>query len=141
MMKIPNRPKIFGEQVICDGDDEPCGEESSLLLVATDISFTDVYDTVHDFGGIMIPAHIERPANSLIATLGTIPPESRFKCAEVKDLSKLHALKAEHPYLNGCRIISDSDAHYLENINEAVNTIILDENTPECVIETLDSAL
>ena len=42
------------------------------------------------FGGVMFPAHVEKSANSLIANLGFVPPDSRFKTAELKDLKKLH---------------------------------------------------
>ena len=66
----------------------------------------------------MFPAHIDKNSNSLIANLGFIPPDSSFQTVELKDMKKLHSLKREHPYLEHCRIISNSDAHYLEHINE-----------------------
>ena len=36
----------------------------------------------------MIPAHIDRPANSLISNLGFVPENSKFTCVEVKDKKK-----------------------------------------------------
>ena len=138
LIKVKNRPDIFGEQIICGEDDNPCGSEDSLLLVATDISFSDVYELVHRFNGIMVPAHIERPANSMLTTLGLVPPESHFKSFEIKDIKKLHQLRKENPYLEDCRVLIDSDAHYLENISEPRHKLIVRENSPECILHTLD---
>ena len=55
----------------------------------------------------------------------------------MKDLKKLHELRRQHPYLNQCRIITDSDAHYLEHINEADNSLYVKEKTREEVIRVL----
>ena len=85
----------------------------------------------------MFPAHVDKSANSLIANLGFIPPDSRFTTAEVKDLRKLHNLKKENPYLETCRIISDSDAHYLEHINEPELTLHVKEKSVRGVLAAL----
>ena len=49
----------------------------------------------------MFPAHVEKSANSLIANLGFVPPDSRFKTAELKDLKQLHRVRRDNPYLEG----------------------------------------
>ena len=123
LMKIRNKTDIFGEQVIMDENDEPVGEEEFFLTNATEISFDQVFDTVKAHHGIMIPAHLDKSTTSLLSSLGFIPPDSKFTCAEVKNLGKLHGLLQDHPYLKNCRIISDSDAHYLPDIQEAVHTL------------------
>ena len=68
-----------------------------------------------------------------------MPPDSRFTCAELKDLSHLHRLKRENPYLEKCRIVSNSDAHYLADINEPKLTIEVTERSAEAVVEALKS--
>lgn len=85
----------------------------------------------------MFPAHIDKSANSLIYNLGFVPADSQFATAEVKDLTKLHELKKRNPYLEGCRIISNSDAHYLEDIHEPRLTIETGEKTMEAVVRAL----
>lgn len=137
LIKFPNRPEIFGRQQIYSPEDQICAEEPNLLLNATEISFQGLWELVLSFGGVMFPAHIDKTANSLIASLGAIPPDSRFTCAEVKDLKKLHGLRRDHPYLDRCRIISNSDAHYLEHINEPQLTILAEERTAQAVIDSL----
>lgn len=137
LQKIPNNPAIFGKQQLYNEADEVIGIEPNLLINATDISFDEVYGLVKEYGGIMIPAHVDKNANSLIANLGFIPPDSNFECAELKNLEQLHRLQREHPYLAKCRIISDSDAHYLEHISEPVHTLYAGENTPLAIIAAL----
>ena len=123
MMKIPNKEKIFGEQLLYNDMDEIIGKEPNLLLCNTSIRFDQVFGLTEERGGIMIPAHIDKAANSLIANLGFIPPDSQFTCAEIKNPNSLPGLLKTHGYLNQCRIISNSDAHYLEHINEPDLTI------------------
>lgn len=137
LQKIQNKPKIFGHQYRMDSGDQIIGEEEFLLINATNIGFGDVYELAARFGGIMIPAHVDKTSTSLIANLGFIPPDSRFVCAEVKNLEKLPDLHTNHPYLKGCRIITDSDAHYLEHISEPVNFLEAEEKSIEAVLKAL----
>ena len=122
---IKNRKEIFGDQLILDGDDNVIGEDEYLLTVATDISAHNVLSFVRDRGGICFPAHIDKDANSIIATLGTIPEDTHFTALEVKDLSRLDSLRQKHP-IDGKIVVSSSDAHYLENIGSESRELTLD---------------
>lgn len=136
-LSIKNRPEIFGEQLIVDCDDNIVGSEEILLINATTVDFDEVYDIVERYGGVMIPAHIDKPSNSLLANLGFIPPESKFTCVELKHKGYYDKLKAQHTYLENCNVISNSDAHRLENINEPVHSIEVSEKTPQALINAL----
>ena len=139
LMPFPNDESIFGKQEIYDGEDRICGKVPLLLINSADISFDGLWELADSYGGVMFPAHIDKNANSLIANLGFVPPDSRFTCAELKDLSHLHRLKRENPYLEKCRIVSNSDAHYLADINEPKLTIEVTERSAEAVVEALKS--
>ncbi|MDR1764732.1 MAG: PHP domain-containing protein [Lachnospiraceae bacterium] len=137
LIKIPNKPEVFGAQLICRADDTVVGEEPHLLINAAEVPFDELWDLALSYGGVMFPAHIERTSNSLLSNLGFIPPASKFRTAELKDIHALHTLMAAHPYLQGCHIISNSDAHYLEHIREPGLTIPAKDRTPEAVIAWL----
>lgn len=123
IIPMPNNEEIFGHQYIYDLNDIRIGSYPNLLINATDISFDDVYGITEHYHGIMIPAHIDKSSTSLLSNLGFVPPDSRFDCAELKDPGTLEMLKKNHPYLHQCRIITNSDAHYLEDIHEAIHRI------------------
>ena len=137
MLKVPNKEKIFGEQLLYNDMDEIIGKELNLLLCNTSIGFDEVYSLTEERDGIMIPAHVDKTANSLIANLGFIPPDSQFTCAEIKNLSKKEELLRQHIYLNQCRIISNSDAHYLEHINEPEHRIEVSGTSASEIIKAL----
>ncbi len=137
LMKFPNKEEVFGKQQICNEEDICIGTEPNLLINSADISFEGLWELVERFEGVMFPAHVEKSANSLIANLGFVPPDSQFRTAELKDLKKLHQVRESNPYLETCRIISNSDAHYLEHIHEPELTIPVRERSVEAVLEYL----
>lgn len=137
LIAFPNKEEIFGRQLVYNEEDEICATVPNLLINAADISFEGLWELVQGFGGVMFPAHVDKTANSLISNLGFIPPDSKFSAAEVKDLGKLHGLKKSNPYLEGCIIISNSDAHYLEHIHEPELRLRVREKSARGVLEAL----
>lgn len=138
-IKVKNKAEIYGRQVIMNEDDEEIGEIEHLLLPASFITITEAYQKAKEFGGICYPAHIDRDSLSILSVLGEIDPYCGFKTAELADLGKLDTLKQQHPILNELNIVNCSDAHYLENMREAQNTLDLPELTREAIIAALDS--
>ena len=118
MMPFPNDEEVFGRQLFVDEDDNIIAKEPYLLINATSIDFESVHGLVTKYGGIMIPAHVDKSSTSLLSNLGFIPPDSKFTCAEVKHIGFMDKLLEANPYLKKCNIIHDSDAHYLEHIHE-----------------------
>lgn len=127
---IPNRTDIFGDQLICDSRDNIISHEEYLLSNATDISLDEAPLLTEKFGGICFPAHIDRTSNGVIAVLGTFPKSPRFTCAEIhngelaNEMSVLSRLGTE-------RLLVNSDAHYLWDIKEKSNYILLDDIPPD----------
>lgn len=137
LLPIPNREDIFGRQLIMDEEETVLGKVENLLINSTDIAFDSVYRLLEGYGGIMLPAHIEKNANSLLANLGFVPPDSQFRCFELKDLGKLSTVQEANPYLKKCKVITNSDAHYLEHIHEPVNFLHCKEKSTQGVLEAL----
>ena len=125
IMKVKNRPAIFGEQLIMNELDEVIGRVDNLLSVATDISVEALPEIVADYNGICYPAHIDRDSNGIIAILGTLPDEPHFNTVELRDKEKL-ALYTKKYGLGERNIIFSSDSHLLGVMNDRENYIELD---------------
>ena len=137
ILQIPNDPKAFGDQFLCDENDEVIGTFPTLLISATDISFDKVGEAIKPFNGVMIPAHIDKNSFSLMSNLGFVPPDSEFKCFELANMGNLHKLQEANPYLKNCNVITDSDAHYIDRINEAINALYAESNSIDDVLAAL----
>ena len=116
-MKIPNRPDIFGEQIVMNEHDEEIGREESLLIAASDLDVVSAYNEVVARGGAAFPAHIDKSANGIISILGDFPPEPPFKSAEFHDMNNAEEYLKKYPILDGLHLLNASDAHYLTNMS------------------------
>jgi PHP family Zn ribbon phosphoesterase len=125
--------------LVFDKSDNVLGFEHTLLITASTISANDAVEIVEGYGGICFPAHIDRNSYSIISNLGTIDNSFNFNCAEVFDTDTLEALKKRYPYLNELKILSSSDAHYLEHMRLKTNYIEVDENSIESILSYLKS--
>lgn len=137
MPPIKNKPSVFGEQLICDENDDIIGQEDILLVTASGISTEKVVKKVAEYNGICYPAHIDRSSFSILSNLGMIDEYFGFKCAEIYDTMKEDELKKKHPYLNKLKILSDSDAHYLENMRLPQQVIDVPENNIKAILDFL----
>ena len=68
-----NDPSFFGEQLVMNEQDEVIRHNRRLLIGATDLALDEVVRLVHEFAGIAIASHVDRPSFSLISQLGFIP--------------------------------------------------------------------
>lgn len=127
--EFPNDPAVFGDQLILNGQDEMIGREPKLLINALSIGIEALCRIAASHGGIALPAHANKPANSIIANLGFIPEEYHFSAIE------LNPPDESVPFAG--RRITDSDAHYLEHIHEPVNELELPEKSACAVVDWL----
>ena len=134
---VANRPDIFGEQILCNAQDERIGEKKNLLAAASSISIDDVVELVRSYGGAAFPAHVDRPSYSVTAALGDIPPVG-FTAIEITAHGDVPSLKEKHREIGEKPLLLNSDAHCLENINEAVAYLELEENSPAAIIAALN---
>jgi len=112
-----NVPEIFGHQVYMNEEDEPVGEEERLLIAALDLSLEQCADLCRQFGGVCVPAHINRGSNGVLGALGFLP---RTVSWDALELSKKHPLpESFDEYFH----LQSSDAHYLEDISEKEFTV------------------
>lgn len=112
--KIPNRPKFFGNQFIMNTDDEIMGEETRMLIGATDLDLSECTEIIRKRGGVAVPAHINRGSNGLLVNLGLMPEEPAFPVVEVARHMDIHP-----SIVKDRMVLYSSDAHQLGNIMEA----------------------
>lgn len=117
-IRIPNRPDIFGDQLVMNGDDEVIGTEENLLSNATTVTVDEAPALAEQYGGVCYPAHIDRESNGIIATLGMMPIGVRYPTVELHDGSKEAHYRENHD-LAGSRVVVSSDAHCLWDVAEA----------------------
>ena len=117
-MLIPNRVDIFGEQMIMNGSDEVIGTEEYLLSNATFITVDEAAPLVRRYGGICYPAHVDREANGIIATLGIFPDDKNYVCAGFHNGEKIKEYQNNFPALKSRIPVVSSDAHYLWDIRD-----------------------
>ena len=114
--KIPNDEERFGYQLIVDRDEDIIGEEEYLLLSAIDADLDTLYNKVHEIGGLFVPAHVNKPASSLMSQLGFIPPDIKADALEISKHVKKEDFLKKFAYLKKFMFTKSSDAHYLHII-------------------------
>ncbi len=129
---IPNRAEFFGRQVKMNGQDEEIAEEERLLISALDLSFEECERLIRGYGGLCVPAHINRGSNGVLNALGFLPGDAAYDALEVSE-----AVAAPNMDLTGYRILHSSDAHYLENILEPTFTIDVKEKTVQALFDAI----
>ncbi len=137
-LPIPNRPDIFGRQLVLDEEDRFLDEERNLLIAAADISACEGASFARKLGGAAFPAHIDKGSYSLLASLGTLPEEAGFCAAEITARGDIPKLLKQCPALESMLLLLDSDAHSLETMQDPAPWLDLPELSPECLMEVLN---
>ncbi len=112
----PYDPDIFGRQQVMDEHDFVRSEITQLLSAGVSLTLYEVKHHCETLGGICVPAHINRPANSLLAVMGVILDD--FPCPAY-EWSPVGATLFEPTHIeipSGSELLYSSDAHCLTNI-------------------------
>ena len=113
LMPFVNDPSKTGDQVYVDEDDNIEGEVEYYLTNPLDLTTETIGPKVEEYGGIVIPAHVERPAFSMTSQLGMIVkgPWTALECTRLPPAINSQPLDT-HSY----PLITSSDAHYPEHV-------------------------
>lgn len=129
--QVLNDADLFGDQPILD-EEEMIVEFYPWLLIASLKS--DIYETmneVHRLDGLFIPAHIEKPANSIFSQLGIFPSDLNCDAVELfrpenkENIYTSMLIDAGMPYL------ANSDAHYLNDIGKRRSQLLMEHRSWE----------
>ena len=113
LLPVKNRKTYFGSQIILDESGKPGGEEELLLLNSITLSLEETVARVRRLGGVIYPAHIDRPAFSILSQIGFLPQNPAFAALEISPRASLAKMRQQYPDHN---LIRASDAHYLNQI-------------------------
>lgn len=129
---IENRGSLFGDQLIVDENDTVIGRAPKLLSQASSFTIPALKEKAKEFNGFVIPAHINRPAYSILETLGFIPGDLDGKTLEIRrNIALPEGLQERY------QLISSSDAHDLGQILERVEFIEAREKSANSIIRAL----
>lgn len=134
-LPIPNKPEKFGNQFILNEEDEVVEQARISLFTSIDMGINEAHREVLALGGVMIPAHIDRQANGIIANLGFIPPDLAVSWVEVSNRPGHEKYYENHK--DRYNILKDSDAHYLMDISEAENVLEVEERSIQGIFKEL----
>ena len=121
-----NNPEKSGDQVYVDEDDNIEGEVEYYLLNPLDISVENIGAKAAEYGGIVIPAHVDRPAFSMTSQLGVVVngPWAALECVRIPP-----AFGGAPLNTHGYPLITSSDAHFPEHVGR--RPFVLDVNMEE----------
>ena len=123
---LRNRPDTLGEQFVVDAAGDFMRREERLLLISANIALEDAVTRVNALGGMAIPAHIDRPANGLIALLGFVPSQLNAVALEISPNISCDAACLKFHLPEGAPLIRSSDAHWLDAIGSATTEFELE---------------
>jgi len=113
LLPFPNDPVKTGDQVYVDEEDNILGEVEYYLINPLELTSDTIGPKVAEFGGLVIPAHVDRPAFSMVSQLGVMV-KGQWAAVECTRLPPLY--NAEPLDTLGYHLITSSDAHYPEHV-------------------------
>ena len=128
LLPFPNDPEKTGDQVYVDEEDNIEGEVGYYLINPLDLTTNNIGVKVAEYGGIVIPAHVERPAFSMTSQLGAIikGPWAALEFTRLPPVNWPSPHGSPVPDSTGTArhaldtfgypLITSSDAHYPEHV-------------------------
>ncbi len=127
--KLPDLPcdeDIWGSQLVCDENDSVLEKVPKLLTSATALDVYEIGNICAEYGGIAVPAHVEKDSTSLLSVMGFLPDDLNFDLYESKKPEKLNFYIEKGLFPGGKDIITSSDAHTIEQIAQNLQTLPAD---------------
>ncbi len=110
---LENNIDYFGEQFVVDETGDFIRRETRLLLTSANLSLEEAVAQGLALGGLVIPAHVNRTAFSLLANLGFVPPGVPFDALEISRHLTPAQAQAKYPQLKSFPLIQNGDVHRL----------------------------
>lgn len=121
---IYNDSSKIGYQLIVDKHENIIEEYPFLLISSLDINIYELIKEIKKNNGIIIPAHIDREAYSILNVLGFIPEDLEINGLEISNKMKYEEYKKLYGKYT---FINSSDAHNLDDIGKNYTLIEMKE--------------
>ncbi|HCL79625.1 MAG TPA: histidinol-phosphatase [Synergistaceae bacterium] len=125
MPPTQNRPDIFGDQLIIDGENSILDEQEILLIQGVGYSVDEVAQQAMDMGAIVIPAHLDRPSFSYEAGLGPVPSDFPCHALELSPAVSHADFRTWRERYPDRVFLRSSDAHRLSGISRDRCTVMM----------------
>jgi len=129
IIPMPNHISYFNHQLVVDEENQILEEIDNYLAAPLDVGIDLIEKKVHELNGLFIPAHIDRPINSIYSQLGFIPPELNIDAMQISQQASEAASREKYDIHNDVSLIKCSDAHYLVDIGKGYTSFIINEPT------------
>ena len=110
---IANDVEHFGEQFVVDETGDFVRREERMLSTSSGLSLTDAFHEVNNLGGWLIPAHVNRTTNGLLAILGFVPTDIAIDTLEISLHISANEAYQKYPQIRRYPLIQDGDVHLL----------------------------
>jgi len=126
---IPHNAALFGYQVLVDEDENILEELDNYLGASLDVSVEEIEQKVHELYGIFIPAHIDRPRNSLFSQLGFFPPELKVDALQISKLAEEIVIREKERIGQEITIVKFSDTHFPADLGKTFTLFEMESPT------------
>lgn len=127
LILIPHNPKVLGYQVIVDADENILEELDYYLGASLDVSVEEIEQKVHELSGIFIPAHVDRPRNSIFSQLGFLPPQLNVDALQISKLADETAVREKYRIGTDLTLLKFSDAHFPDDLGKIYTVFELEQ--------------
>jgi PHP family Zn ribbon phosphoesterase len=126
-----NDGHAFGLQVIADDEDGVSGFCEKLLIGATSLPAEAIVAQVRAAKGasLVMAAHVDREAFSIIGQLGFLPPSLVLDALEISANTQVADAKKRFPDCANYPVITGSDAHTPGDIGKRYTCFTLEDGT------------
>ncbi len=126
LFDIANDPDFFGDQPVINKYEEIVKFKQKALINSSTWSLEETIHKLAELACFYFPAHINASAYSLIGQLGFIPPDLAIQTLEISANANTEQIYADYPFLCDYHLITNSDAHYVDDIAKAGTMYYLD---------------
>jgi hypothetical protein len=126
-----NDEKAFGQQVIADEEDGVTGFCDRLLIGATSLPLREIVEAARAMEGesLLIGAHVDREAFSIIGQFGFIPLHLSLDAVEVSPNISVGDATDRFPDCGKYPLVTGSDAHVPEDIGKRFTCFTMEDGS------------